>query len=263
LGVDIYGGLSVKDFGLSTDTIRGNTNTNRITFGSSNNMILTSTDTYPHYGLILGQVMVKGLASATQQVQIRDRNDTAFRDLSLRDLYVNNRIYVTGTSTNVMHLQSTTTYGYVYCPGGTSYIRLANNGEIRFYVDGTARHVFGPTGSKTGGSYEFADGAVLGMSPIDSPQAPIEYIIFDVEVTEEGTEIELDERFVEIVDGKYAVFVSATDRPVKVENKQADRFIIKGPTQKVDLRLIGLRKDMADQFWVDMHDDGEEDEVHG
>src|SRR5690606_3476834 len=129
-GVDIYGGLSVRNFGLSTDTIRGNTNTNRITFGSSNNMVLTSTDTYPHYGLILGQVMVKGLASATQQVQIRDRNDTAYRDLAVRDLIVNNMIYVSGTNTGYMHFRSTQTYGYLYCPGGNSYVRLASNGEV-------------------------------------------------------------------------------------------------------------------------------------
>src|SRR5690606_24136952 len=148
-------------------TIRGNTNTNRITFGSSNNMILTSTDTYPHYGLILGQVMVKGLASATQQVQIRDRNDTAYRDLAVRDLIVNNMIYVSGTNTGYMHFRSTQTYGYLYCPGGNSYVRLASNGEVRIYVDGTSRHVFQTNGGKTGGSYEFADGAVLGMSPID------------------------------------------------------------------------------------------------
>jgi len=102
----------------------------------------------------------------------------------------------------------------------------------------------------------------LGMSPIDSPQSPIEYIIFDVEVTEEGTEIELDERFVEIVDGKYSVFVSASDSPVRIENKQSDRFTLKGPIQKVDLRLIGIRKDCKHQFWVDMaKHDSEEDEA--
>lgn len=244
---------------LGADWIQGYSDgVNTIKFGSSDRMMLTATDSYPHFGLVLGQVMIKGLDGSVQQVQIRNRNDTDYRDLSARDIIANNTIYVSGPNTGYMHFRSTGTYGYLYCPGGDSYIRLADNGEIRFYVNGAARHIFGPTGSKTGGSYEFADGTILGMSPIDSPQSPIEYIIFDVEVTEEGTEIELDERFVEIVDGKYAVFTSATDRPVKIENKRPDRFILRGPAQKIDLRLVGLRKDVADQFWVDMEEHEEE-----
>src|SRR5690606_37081180 len=216
---------------------------------------------YPHFGLILGRVMVKGLDSSTEQVQIRNRNDTAYRDLVLRDMYCTGNGYF-GPSASYMYMRSTTTYGYIHSPaGGDHYIRVANNGQVAIYVDGTARHIFQPTGSKSGGSFEFSDGKVLGMSPIDSPQAPIEYLIFDVEVREEGTKVFLDERFAEIVNGKYAVFVGATDKPVTIEEKQAGSFIIKGPAQKIDLRLIGLRKDIADQFWVDMKalDDEEEE----
>src|SRR5690606_14561467 len=246
---------------LSVNKIQGLSSGDVITFGSSGRMSLTETDSYPHYGLILGQVMIKGLDSATQQVQIRNRNDTAYRDIVLRDMYCTGNGYF-GPSESYMYMRSTTTYGYIHSPaGGDHYIRVANNGQVAIYVDGTARHIFQPTGSKSGGSYEFSDGKVLGMSPIDSPQSPIEYIIFDVEVTEEGTEIELDERFVEIVDGKYAVFVSATDQPVRVE-KQADRFILKGPSQVVDLRVIGIRRDCADQFWVDMSALEEEENEH-
>lgn len=278
--IDIHADVSLNNYQLSdvgwldvrtvdvsgrvyTDRVAGYSgDLNTIYFGTSDRMVLTRTDSYPHYGLILGRVMVKGLDSSTEQVQIRNRNDTSYRDLVLRDMYCTGNGYF-GPSESYMYMRSTTTYGYIHSPaGGAHYIRVASNGQVAIYVDGTARHIFQPTGTKTGGSYEFEDGRVLGMSPIDSPQAPIEYLLFDVEVTEEGTEVQLDPRFVEIVDGKYSVFVSASDSPVRIENKQSDRFTLKGPIQKVDLRLIGIRKDCKNQFWVDMaKHDSEEDEA--
>src|SRR5690606_16767061 len=92
------------------------------------------------------------------------------------------------------------------------------------------------------------DGKLWGMSPIDSPQYLIEYILFNQEVTEEGTVIELDSKYIQAVD-HYAVFPNRGD--IVVENKTPTSFVIKG-SGKVDLRIVGTRKGYKDIFWTDI-----------
>src|SRR5690606_18852388 len=75
-------------------------------------------------------------------------------------------------------------------PGTDNYIYVLNNGNIYFRQNGVVTNSFYADGTKNTGVIEL-DGKLWRMSPIDSPQYLIEYILFDQEVTEEGTVIEL------------------------------------------------------------------------
>jgi len=122
-----------------------------------------------------------------------------------------------------------------------------NNGDIYFMQNGQVTNSFWANGTKNTGIIEI-DNKRWGMSPIDSPQYLIEYILFDQEATEEGTVIELDSKYIQTVDN-YAVFPSRGD--VSVENKTSTSFVIKG-SGKVDLRIVGIRKGHSDIFWTDV-----------
>lgn len=130
-------------------------------------------------------------------------------------------------------------------------IRLGTGNSIVFYyINPTtgaieAKHTFRADGTKSGGSIEI-DGENLGMSPIDSPQVPIEYVEFDISLTPEGTKVPLDIKFVKAVE-KFAVFPNKGE----VVEKGEDYFIIKGEGT-ADCRIYGLRKDYADVFWTSM-----------
>src|SRR5699024_9536471 len=117
--------------------------------------------------------------------------------------------------------------------------------QFAINLGGSYRHVFRDDGSKTGGSIE-VDGENLGMSPIDSPQVPIEYVIYDKEISPEGTTISLDEQYRKAVHN-YAVFPNNGI----VIDKEHDSFTIKGEGQ-ADIRIIGHRVGYEETFWQSM-----------
>src|SRR5690606_23675881 len=94
-------------------------------------------------------------------------------------------------------------------------------GNIYFRQNGVVTNSFYADGTKNTGVIEL-DGKLWGMSPIDSPQYLIEYILFNQEVTEEGTVIELDSKYIQAVD-HYAVFPNRGD--IVVENKTPTSFV--------------------------------------
>ncbi len=113
------------------------------------------------------------------------------------------------------------------------------------YFGGTARHTFGSSGTKSGGSIEI-DSEVLGMSPIDSPQVLMEYIEFDIPLDEAGIKVFLDSRFRKGI-ANFAVF---TNNGTIIE-KGYDYFIIAG-TGLADCRIVGERVGHEEVFWADM-----------
>lgn len=123
--------------------------------------------------------------------------------------------------------------------------------NFSFKFNGTYKHIFNSDGSKVGGSIEI-DNKLLGMSPIDSPQFPIEYIIFDQEVTTAGVTVQVDQDFSDAVNGKFAVFAN---NGVEISDKTATSFVVKGSVSKADIRLIGLRYDHIDDFWTNMEEE--------
>lgn len=132
-------------------------------------------------------------------------------------------------------------------PGTDNYIYVLNNGNIFFRQNGVVTNSFYADGTKNTGVIEL-DGKLWGMSPIDSPQYLVEYILFDQEASEAGTVIQLDSKYIQTVDN-YAVFPSRGD--VSVVNKTPTSFVIKG-SGKVDLRIVGIRKGHSDIFWTDV-----------
>src|SRR5690606_36476683 len=77
---------------------------------------------------------------------------------------------------------------------GQGYITIRkSDGRLAIVQGGVETHAFNPNGSKSGGSIDI-DGVRWGMSPIDSPRVLISDLMLGVDVTEEGTVIELDER---------------------------------------------------------------------
>jgi phage minor structural protein len=113
------------------------------------------------------------------------------------------------------------------------------------YFGGVARHTFGSSGTKSGGSIEI-DSEVLGMSPIDSPQVLMEYIEFDIPLDEAGVKVYLDSRFRKGI-VNFAVF---TNNGTIIE-KGFDYFVISG-SGLADCRIVGERIGHDEVFWADM-----------
>jgi phage minor structural protein len=113
------------------------------------------------------------------------------------------------------------------------------------YFGGVARHTFGSSGTKSGGSIEI-EGEVLGMSPIDSPQVLMEYIEFDIPLDEAGVKVYLETRFRKGI-SNFAVFANNG----AIIEKGYDYFIIAG-TGLTDCRIVGERIGHDEVFWADM-----------
>lgn len=133
-------------------------------------------------------------------------------------------------------------------PGTDHYIYVLDTGDIHFRQNGVITNSFWADGTKNTGIIEI-DGKRWGMSPIDSPQYLIEYVVFDQDVTEDGITVELDAKYVQAVEN-YAVFPSRGD--VSITDKTPTSFTVKGPTGKVDLRIVGIRIGKLDAFWEDI-----------
>lgn len=121
---------------------------------------------------------------------------------------------------------------------------ITSTGVVRILKNGTAIHEFKTDGTKTGGSMEI-DGIRYGMSPTDSPQTLIEYIVPDVAV--DGiTKVPLDDIYKKMV-SYYIVISSNPD--VRVKEKTADYILLSG-TGTTDLLIKGQRKGADEHFRI-------------
>jgi phage minor structural protein len=122
-----------------------------------------------------------------------------------------------------------------------------NSSQIRFYMGGSPVHVFALDGTKSGGSV-VVDGQNLGMSPIDSPQVLLEYIEFDVPLSEAGTKVYVDETYLKTV-GNFAAFASNGD----IVEKGSNYFVIVGADGgTADVRIVGERVGYEGSFYADL-----------
>jgi phage minor structural protein len=139
----------------------------------------------------------------------------------------------------------------------SNYI-LQDSSQIRFYMGGSVRHTFVNDGTKSGGSVE-VDGKNLGMSPIDSPQVLLEYIEFDVPLSEVGTKVYVDETFLKTV-GNFAAFPSNGD----IIEKGVNYFVITGTVGRTsDVRIVGERSGYEGSFYADLDSLAEDDKTEG
>lgn len=130
--------------------------------------------------------------------------------------------------------------------GSNYHITQFDNGQVQFHMGSTtATHAFFPDGTKVGGTIEI-DGTTYGMSPVDSPQVLIEYIEFNVELSEIGTKVYVDKTFLKATEN-FAVFPSNGN----VIEKGSDYFIIAG-SGVADVRIVGKRTGYNRAFWGDI-----------
>ncbi|WP_238884538.1 phage tail spike protein [Clostridium sp. YIM B02551] len=127
----------------------------------------------------------------------------------------------------------------------SNYMLYATTGAY-FYFGSTQRHSLNANGTKSGGSIE-VDNTNYGLSPVDSPKVLIEDVLFDVEVSKEGTIIELDDRLSKVLYG-YAVFPSVGSAVVTEKTKNS--FKVTGYTGTLDFRIIGKRIDSTEVDWL-------------
>jgi len=131
---------------------------------------------------------------------------------------------------------------------GQGYISIRkSDGRLAIVQGGVETHAFNPDGTKKGGSIEI-DGVRWGMSPIDSPRVLISDLMLGVDVTEGGTLIELDERLGKAM-ASYTVFAN---KPVEISDIEKFSFKVSGYTGKVDLLILGIRADYANQYFEKM-----------
>ena len=123
----------------------------------------------------------------------------------------------------------------------SSYLRI-NTGSIQMYLGGSVVHQFNSNGTKSGGTIR-VDGINLGMSPVDSPQYLLEYIQFNIPLSEQGTKVYLDSTYLKTVE-HYAVFPNNG----VITEKGKDYFVIKG-TGVADCRIVGERIGYAGKFY--------------
>lgn len=127
----------------------------------------------------------------------------------------------------------------------SNYIRQNSTGKIDFMMGGIIRHSFNTDGTKSGGTIE-VDGVNLGMSPIDSPQILLEYIKFNVQLTAEGTKVEINPTFIKTVE-HFAVFPNNG----KIIEKGLDYFVISGEGI-ADCRIVGERLGYKGNFYSEV-----------
>jgi phage minor structural protein len=132
-----------------------------------------------------------------------------------------------------------------YGSGGDSYLKVKDDGAVFIVVDGSVKHSFYASGTKSGGSIVI-DGKNLGMSPIDSPQILLEYIEFNIPLTPTGVKIFIEERFRKAIEN-FAIFPNNG----QVIEKGYDYFVITGEGT-ADVRIVGERIGYADTFFDDL-----------
>jgi phage minor structural protein len=158
----------------------------------------------------------------------------------------------TDTGGGNMRVRSSNTGNYIY-------ISNSDTGAIYFYINGTARHTFYSSGTKSGGSIEI-NGHTLGMSPIDSPRILLSDFIMNVSLDEIGVKVMLDDYFAAAI-SEYAVFPS--NPKSEIIQKGASYFVVKG-TGISDFQVIGKRVGYEETYWDDLDaivDEGESEAV--
>lgn len=125
-----------------------------------------------------------------------------------------------------------------------SGIYIGTDGAVQIKASGVNRHIFNSNGNKTGGSMEI-EGIVYGMSPTDSPQSLIEYIIPDVNIEGE-LKLELDPIYIKMI-SYYVAFLS--NKNIEIIEKGLDYIVLIG-NGTTDIMIKGQRKEAQEYFKI-------------
>lgn len=194
-----------------------------------------------------------GVAGSGQDRYVFDENYADFHRDTRTDRIKGHssmsRLYM-GDGGNCRFDCTSDSYGRWYCAGwengaADNGIMVHTNGSIYIKSYGTERHAFYSNGTKVGGTIDI-DGMTYGMSPTDSPRALIEDIYFDIEIDGE-TEIKIHPILAKSIHN-YAIFPASPD--VRVVSKNEKSFIVHSYQPiKTDIRLVGTRIDVKDQYY--------------
>ena len=123
-------------------------------------------------------------------------------------------------------------------------IQISLDGAVTVKCNSVNRHIFFAGGTKTGGTME-VEGIVYGMSPTDSPQTLIEYIIPNV-LVEGEVRIELDSIYIKMI-SYYVAFLS--NKNIEIKEKGLNYIIVEG-NGITDILIKGQRKDAEDYYRI-------------
>lgn len=210
-------------------------------------------DSSDHVVISAGRAALKFLAgSLNNTVQVRTENDVSYGDLVAAELNARSQLRVGTGSPNDTRITDDSSYARLYYQTGTgTNIRMRkSDGQIAFYMGGSAIHIFNPSGTKAGGSI-MIDEQNLGMSPIDSPRILLSDQFLNEQLKAgEPKKILFELRFVKAITD-YGIYSS---QPVKIE-KQLDGFIVTAKEDcVVDFMLFGTRIGEEEVYWMDMTD---------
>ena len=129
--------------------------------------------------------------------------------------------------------------------GSADYgIRISPSGGFSVMVNNVGKHALNADGSKYGGSMEI-EGITYGMSPTDSPQTLIEYIIPNV-VVENEKKLELDPIYIKMI-SYYVAFLS--NKNINIKEKGENYILLEG-NGTTDILIKGQRKEASEYFKI-------------
>ena len=153
-------------------------------------------------------------------------------------VYIGNNAFRIDTTGGISRLYNS------WIGSSDSGIQIWGDGAISIKSYNTTIHRFNANGTKTGGTKEI-DGTVYGMSPTDSPQTLIEYIIPNV-LVEEELKLELDPIYIKMI-SYYVAFLSNNNIEIK---KKGLNYIILMGNGVTDILIKGQRNDADDYFRI-------------
>ncbi|MBS6504481.1 MAG: hypothetical protein KH415_23245, partial [Clostridium sp.] len=153
-------------------------------------------------------------------------------------VYIGNNAFRVDTTGGISRLYNS------WIGSSDSGIQIWGDGAISIKSYNTTIHRFNANGTKTGGTKEI-DGTVYGMSPTDSPQTLIEYIIPNV-LVEEELKLELDPIYIKMI-SYYVAFLS--NKNIEIKEKGLNYIILMG-NGVTDILIKGQRNDADDYFRI-------------
>lgn len=157
---------------------------------------------------------------------------------NMDNLYIGNDAFRVDTTGGVARLYNS------WVGNSDCGIYITGDGSVGIRSWNTVRHMFNSNGTKTGGTMEI-EGTVYGMSPTDSPQTLIEYIVQDV-VIEGETRIDLDPIYIKMI-SYYVAFIS--NKNIEIKEKGKDFIVLVG-NGVTDILFKGQRKGADSYFRI-------------
>lgn len=236
-----------KDVFANTGDFNGRVLTDNITARGAS-LDIYATNNSPHYESNF--TVYQGLpGNGLMRFRVDNSNVTSYRDFRTDRIRGGangaDNVYIGAGNFRIEATSNSHARLYTSPVGATDTgLYMDPGGYWGFKLNSVYKHQFNNNGTKYGGSIEI-EGTTYGMSPIDSPQVLIEDVIFDMNLINEETVINLNDIFAKSID-KYAVFPSNKNIEIIAKNKTS--FTVRG-IGLCDFRIVGTRIDSKDKYY--------------